>query len=220
MPNPSAMTRTPDQPEGEPPWFVQTAGRVWGPYSPVRVARFVAEGRLTPQSLVSADIEGPFHPAARWRSLAQLFASPTSYRHQPAPVFESQPAARPTPPPQPTPAAQPVAAPSLDPAPVASSAAPLRPFLVWADLASLSAEQFEALLTRYGAMVAIRPGLWLLQGPLAAAALRNALSRRLTGADALMIVHAPLDQAAWFNLDSAERRFGTLEDVVCIGDCA
>jgi len=78
--------------------------------------------------------------------------------------------------------------------------------VVWADLASLSANQFEALMGRYGAVIAIRPAVWLVQARCDAAALRNALSRRLTGADALMIIHAPLDQAAWFNLDSAAER--------------
>jgi hypothetical protein len=78
--------------------------------------------------------------------------------------------------------------------------------LVWAELASLSAEPFEALIARYGAVVAIRPTVWLVQARCDAAALRNALSRRLTGADALIIVHAPLDHAAWFNLDSAAER--------------
>jgi hypothetical protein len=78
--------------------------------------------------------------------------------------------------------------------------------LVWADPVSLGLDQFEALISRYGVVVPIRPGVWLLQARCDAAALRNALSRRLTGADSLMIVHAPLDRAAWFNLDSAAER--------------
>jgi hypothetical protein len=103
-------------------------------------------------------------------------------------------------------AVQPKAVPPLDPPQVSSSTAPTQPLLVWADLASVSADQFEALMTRYGTVVAVRSRVWLLQSRADSAALRNALSRRLTGADALMIVHAPLDQAAWFNLDSAAER--------------
>jgi hypothetical protein len=78
--------------------------------------------------------------------------------------------------------------------------------LVWAELVSVIADQFEAMIARYGMVVAIRPTVWLLQARCDPAALRNALSRRLTGADALMVVHAPLDQAAWFNLDSSAER--------------
>jgi len=204
MSNTSAMTEPPEQPNvaATPSWFVQTAGEVWGPYSPVRIARFVAEGRVTAQSLVSAEIEGPFHPAARWRGLAPLFHKPKLYQHQPAPIAAPQP----TQTAEPKPEAEPKPAPRPDPPQPAPAAAPTRPLLVWADLVSVRVDQFEALVARYGAAVAIRPTLWLVQARCDAAALRNALSRRLTGADALMIVHAPLDQTAWFNLDSAAER--------------
>jgi hypothetical protein len=199
MPNASAKTSTPSSPDAgdAPAWFVQAAGQVWGPYSPVRLARFVAEGRVTPQSLLSVQRDGPFHPAERWESLGALFQAPKPYRHQPAPMATPKPSppepSRPEPEPEPQPEPE---------APTASA----RPLLVWAELSSLSADQFESLLARHGTAVAIRPTVWLLQAGLDPAALRNTLSRRLTGADALMIVHAPLDQAAWFNLDSAAER--------------
>jgi hypothetical protein len=206
MPDPSAMTETPDQPRAAPAWFVQAAGRVWGPYSPARIARFVAEGRVTPHSLLSVEIEGPFHPAGRWRSLAPLFQAPKLYHHQPAPIMEADAVSQPAPTAQPKPGPNPAPAPKLDSPQPSPSAAPTRPLLVWADLASLGPDHFEALISRYGAVVPIRPGVWLLQARCDAAALRNALSRRLTGHDSLIIVHAPLDQAAWFNLDSAAER--------------
>jgi hypothetical protein len=172
----------------------------------VRIARFVAEGRVTPHSLLSVEIDGPFHPASRWRGLAPLFHAPKFYHHQPAPIAEAEPASRPTPTVQPKPATNPTPSPRLDTPQPAPSPAPTRPLLVWADLVSLSVDRFETLIARYGVVVAIRPGVWLVQARCDAAALRNALSRRLTGADALVIVHAPLDQAAWFNLDSAAER--------------
>jgi hypothetical protein len=199
MPNTSAMTEPPRPPEAAPAqaWFVQAAGQVWGPYSPARLARFVVEGRVTPESLVAAEIEGPFHAASRWRSLAPLFHAPKRYHHQPAPVAGVEPTS------DSVPAAQTEPQPSAE---AQSSASATRPLLIWAELASLSPDRFEALVARYGAVVALRPTVWLVQARCDAAALRNALSRRLTGADALLIVQAPLDQAAWFNLDSAAER--------------
>jgi len=201
MPKVSAMTSPPSQPDAdaEPAWFVQAAGRVWGPYTPTRIARFVAEGRVTTESLLAAQAEGPFHPAARWRSLTSLFRASTlqpsrPIPHQPAPAAAIDPML------------QPRASTALNRPEGAPFAAPSRPLLVWADLTSVSPAQFEALLARYGAVVAIRPTVWLVQARCDAAHLRNALSRRLTGADALLIVHAPLDQAAWFNLDTAAER--------------
>jgi len=196
----------PPEPDAATAWFVQAAGRVWGPYSSVRMARFVAEGRVTPQSLVAADVEGPFHPAGGWRDLARVFPAQKPYHHQPAPIADAEPARRPARPAEPKPAPKATQAPRSAPPEPSASAAPARPLVVWAELASLAPAQFETLLARYGAVVAIRPTVWLVQARCDAAALRNALSRRLTGADALMIVHAPLEQAAWFNLDSEAER--------------
>jgi hypothetical protein len=194
----------------EPAWFVQAAGQVWGPYSRTRIERFVVEGRLTPLSLVSAHREGPFEPAGARRGLSSLFRDAEPYRHQPAPSVATEPASVALPQREPAPDQAPTTlpkfAPRLDSPEVAPSGGALRPLLVWADLESLSAPQFEALLARYGDFVAVRPAVWLVQSRIKAAALRNALSRRLTGADTLMIVHAPLDHAAWFNLDSAAER--------------
>ena len=196
MPNAFAMTPPSLQPDApaEPSWFIQAAGQVWGPYKGTRIVRFVAEGRVTPQTLVAAGADGPFHPAGRWRSLAPLFQGPKLYHHQPAPGSKSEPAPRFAPTPKPEP---------IQPAP---SAAPVAPLLVWAELVSLDAGRFGALIARHGGAIAIRPTVWLVQARCSPAALRNALSRHLTGADALMIVHAPLDRAAWFNLDSAAER--------------
>ena len=42
--------------------------------------------------------------------------------------------------------------------------------------------------------------LWLVRARTGASALRNALTRRIGSDDALMVVEAPLEQAAWFNL--------------------
>lgn len=83
----------------------------------------------------------------------------------------------------------------------AESALAVRPLLVIAELKSLSAEHFERALGAYGETVRVRPEMWLIRARLAAPALRNALSRRLSGSDHLMVIEAPLEKAAWFNLD-------------------
>ena len=83
----------------------------------------------------------------------------------------------------------------------ATAEAPLRALLVWADLTSLDAAAFEAALAGQGMFVGVRPGVWLVRAAGDAATLRNALSRTLTGEDALLVVEAPVERAAWFNLD-------------------
>ena len=150
-------------------WFVQAAGKVWGPYPDARIEAFVAEGRVAAETLLGTTAEGPFLPAARQARLHRLFGDVG------------------------------LAAEAPEPAPAAPSAA--RALMVWAGLKSQAPERFEQAVAAHGPFVRIGADLWLVRSRLGPSALRNALTRRLGQADALMVVEAPLDQAAWFNLD-------------------
>jgi hypothetical protein len=161
-------------------WFVQAAGRVWGPYSGARIQAFVGEGRVTPETPLGRSAEGPFAPAGQVRGLRELFSALSGKQTSPSAGSEPKSAGE------------------------AGSGA-LRALVVWADLKSLSAESFEALLKACGSVALIRPGLWLLKARQNPAAVRNSLSRRLGAADAMMVLEAPLDRAAWFNLGGGER---------------
>ncbi len=70
-------------------------------------------------------------------------------------------------------------------------------------------EGFEAALGGHGPWACVGPGAWLLRARESPAALRNALSRRVRDG-VLLVVEAPLEAAAWFNLpgeaDRALRR--------------
>ena len=192
-------------PRGQPIWYVQAAERVWGPYAWARMQSFVAQGRLSPHSLVASQASGPFGPAERRRELEMLF--PT--RPPPGPQSTSSVS--------PTPAAEVVATPmpaaAMQAAEAAAATAPsshmaglVRPLLVWAMLHSLEPQRFEAALAAYGPFQAIQPGLWLVRAAMGPAPLRNGLSRRLRSEDALLVVEASLSGAAWFNLESATER--------------
>ena len=89
----------------------------------------------------------------------------------------------------------------------AASATPApRPLLVLTDAPEPELSALEAALGAHGALVRIRPGLWLVRAREGAASLRNALSRRLRGTAMLLVVEAPLPAAAWFNLDGEADR--------------
>ncbi len=189
-------------------WYVKAAGGVWGPYPEARIAAFVAEGRVNAATPVSPWATGPFQPA----TLSAEFQ----------PLFEARPA--PTVPPashSPIAGARAGGSTALAHAPVAlereaeparpapamlADAGPVRPVLVWAQLSAASAPNFLAILGAAGPGVTIRPGLWLVQARTNAATLRNLLSRRLGDADALLVIEAPLEQVAWFNLEPARDR--------------
>lgn len=163
-------------------WWIEAAGRVWGPYPQGRMEGFVAEGRLTASSLVSEAPEGPFAPAALEETLCALFVPGAAA------------------------AAAREAAPSARPEPVGVS----RPLLVFAALKSTRADLFEATVAAQGECVRVAPGLWLVRARCAAAPLRNLLSRRLREGDVLVVTEVELAQAAWFALpgdtDRALRR--------------
>ncbi len=184
-------------------WYVRAAGGVWGPYPEARIASFVAEGRVSATTPVSPWAAGPFQPAASNAEFKPLFEQPARAETPVAPAALAAagggaaalmtPAALPEREPEPTPA-------------VLADTGPARPVLVWAQLSAASAPNFLAILGAAGPGVTIRPGLWLVQARTNAATLRNLLSRRLSDADALLVVEAPLEQAAWFNLEPSRDR--------------
>lgn len=94
-----------------------------------------------------------------------------------------------------------------------------RALIVWAELSAPELESFEQMLGAHGPMAALGPGLWLVRARLGASALRNALTRRLSREDSLLVIEAPLEQAAWFNLaggdEPALRRLWLSGEVEC-----
>ena len=166
--------------ERGPVWFVQAAGKVYGPYPQARIEDFVSEGRVAAETLLAPTAEGPFLPAARQARLHRLFGDTEPDLAGPAGNAE---------------------APAADYVTLAA-----RPLLVWAGLRSQREERFEQALAVHGPFVAIGPGLWLVRARMGPAALRNVLTRRLDSTDALMVVEASLAQAAWFNVDGEADR--------------
>ncbi len=187
--------------KGQGGWYVEAAGRVWGPYAEDRIEHFIGEGRVAADTPLAMDREGPFTPAERCGRFKALFPKDRL-------VLDPAPAPR----------RPPETERAYAPAPAAAAAAPAgyeaprapegegsaKALLVWAQLAH--PQGFEAALGAYGPTVRVEKELWLLRARIGSAALRNALSRRLEADDMLMVVEAPLNQAAWFNLDDSVDR--------------
>lgn len=209
---PATEAAAPDPTEPESVWFVQAAGRVWGPYRPDRLKAFVEEGRITPASLIGSAREGPFRPAGQQAAPVSALPPPAKPAANPPPKARAR-RAKPK-----ALSREPPAAADRSPAIAKPAAAASRSLVVWADLASLGPARFEALLAEQGAFAGIRPGVWLLRTQADAAALRNCLSRRLSGDDALLVIDAPFDHAAWFNLDGAAE--DNLRRLWSVGDAA
>ena len=172
-------------------WYVKAAGGVWGPYPEARLHTFVAEGRVTADTPVSPWAEGPFAAASGSAEFAERISA------------AKRPQARPS---EPAPARSLVVQPqpqALRPAP---DTGPTQAVLIWARVAEASAPKFLAELAALGHGITLQPGLWLVQARGGASTLRNRLSRSLGPTDTLLVVQAPLERAAWFNLDPTRDR--------------
>ena len=169
--------------ERGPVWFVQAAGKVWGPYPQGRIEEFVSEGRVAAETLIAPAAEGPFLPAARQARLHRLFGDVEPDLVGPAGQEERQ-----------------------DQLAMMEGGGEARALAVWAGLKSQRPERFEQALAVHGPFVAVGPGLWVVRARMGPSALRNALSRRLDSSDRLMVLEATLAQAAWFNIEGEADR--------------
>lgn len=171
-----------------PTWWLQAAGKLYGPYSEGQLTEFLAQGRLALGSLMARAPEGPFAPAGTWPALAGLFAPPDPFAQEPP-----RPEVRP-------------AAPAAEVASAVAGPAAERSLLVLAGLRDTTAAALEAQLLTFGACVRVKGTLWLCKARLPAAGLRNALSRRLGADEFLLVLEAEQAAAAWYNLDGETDR--------------
>lgn len=166
-------------------WTISVGGRVYGPYSLDQMQGFHAEKRLADHSLVARGGEEQFHPAKEDPDLAHLFrAEPVSPR-QPAPHrFGAR------------------SEPETENGP--------SHFVIIADLKSSSIAALEEEIARLGPTHCFMPQAWVLSSEASINVVRNTLVRKLGKLDALFIVDAVHDKAAWFNFgpesDSRIRR--------------
>ena len=167
-------------------WTISVGGRVYGPYSLDQMQGFHAENRLADHSLVARGGEEQFRPAIEDPDLAQLF------RTEPA-----APATQPTP--------HRFGArnePEGDSGPAH--------FVIIADLKSSSTTALEEEIFSLGTAHRFMPQAWVLSSESSINVVRTALVRKLGKLDALFIVDAAHDKAAWFNFgpesDSRIRR--------------
>lgn len=158
-------------------WTISVGGRVYGPYSLDQMQGFHAENRLANHSLVARGGEENFHPAIEDPDLAQL--------------FRTEPAA---PAPQPQPSPHRFGARSEP----ENESGPSH-FVIIADLKSSSTTGLEEEIFNLGSAHRFMPQAWVLSSESSINVVRTALVRKLGKLDALFIVDAVHDKAAWFN---------------------
>ena len=171
-------------------WIVSVAGRAYGPYTDAQMQAFAYEGRLAPQSLVARNGETNFRQASDEPALASLFTSADRASGEPA---------------KPTATVTPISPVDSDPASAfgrldETAMTPERAHIVIiADMKSRSIDGLEEEIFKLGPAFAFLPQAWLLSSELSVNAIRNQLVQQLGKLDALFVVDATRDKAAWFN---------------------
>lgn len=157
-------------------WTISVGGRVYGPYSLDQMQGFHAENRLADHSLVAREGQEDFHPAIDDPDLAQFFRT------------------------------EPAAAPASQPVPhrfgarnEAENESGPSHFVIVADLKSSSTTALEEEIFSLGTAHRFMPQAWVLASESSINVVRTALVRKLGKLDALFIVDAAHDKAAWFN---------------------
>ncbi|HWA30833.1 MAG TPA: GYF domain-containing protein [Rhizomicrobium sp.] len=182
-------------------WIVSVNDRAYGPYTTEQMQGFAAEGRLAAASLIARAGETSFRAAGEEPQFYDLF-QPS--KMAPAARAESMHPNEPA-------AAQKFGRGS-DPDAKPSERSH---FVIIADMKSRSIQGVEEEIYRMGSAYSLLPQVWLLLTDLSVNAVRNLLTPQLGKLDALFVLDATHDKAAWFNFgpeaDARIRKLWTRE---------
>ncbi|HEY6578671.1 MAG TPA: DUF4339 domain-containing protein [Rhizomicrobium sp.] len=163
-------------------WVISVAGQTYGPYDTNQMQAFAAEGRLARQSRVARIGETTFRSAIDEPELAGIF-SPAQPARETVVVQTLR---------HETPA-------SFGRGDEQTRSVERSHFVIIADMKSGSIAKIEETIATLGQTYPILPQVWLLASGETVNTVRNLLIRHLGKLDALFVVDAGNDRAAWFN---------------------
>jgi hypothetical protein len=161
--------------ETQPLWFVNSGGKIFGPYSIAQMSDFVQQDRLRSTSVVRYGEHGEWMQAAVEPNLGKL--------------FDTEVAAAPPPHAAPLERRKELAASNV---------------VVVGHFRSRSVETFERALAQFGDVFAITPSSWILRTDLAIGVLRNDLVKFLGTSDRLFIVDGKNGKVTWSNFGPSD----------------
>jgi hypothetical protein len=146
-------------------WFVKVADKIYGPYTRELMARYVAEGRVAPKTLVAQNADGEWIEARHSPALRAVLETKRS-------AFKSD---------------------NGEPTGLAN-------LIVIIENTSGLSRPLEYELRQMGAVVEIKPCVYLMRTRRTAGAVRNALSQMMGRGDKLIVLDSSRNRLAWFNL--------------------
>jgi hypothetical protein len=174
-------------------WHVKVNDAIYGPYPLDDLLRFIAEGRIKPESQVSTDPERGFRDAAYFVQLSRHFR-----------VKQNQPARMATPSPEggAQSAAQARPAATGHAAPVQTHIPDREPsnFILFLDLRSDASGQIVRILHHFGLCAEADRKIWVLRTRLGINEIRKALMPYIRKDDQFLLVDAGRNRIGWHNL--------------------
>jgi hypothetical protein len=161
--------------ETPPNWFVNSAGKIFGPYTIEQMTDFVQQDRLRNTTVVRRGDTGEWMQAAVEPQLGRL--------------FDTGVASAPPPPAVPLERRKELATSNV---------------VVVGHFRSRSVETFERALAEFGEVFAITPSSWILRTDLAIGILRNDLVKFLGASDRLFIVDGKNGKVTWSNFGPSD----------------
>jgi hypothetical protein len=163
-------------------WIVSVSDRAYGPYTTEQMESFAAEGRLAASSLIARAGETAFRFAGEEPQFSALFQPSKMTPIARAESSEQQPV----------------------PQKFGRSDGDGKPgergrFVIITDMKSRSIQGVEEEIYKMGSAYSLLPQVWLLISDMSVNAIRNLLTPQLGKLDALFVLDATHDKAAWFN---------------------
>ena len=159
----------------QPGWFVNSSGKIFGPYSMEQMTEFAQQDRVRSTTVVRHGEAGEWMQAAVEPQLGRLFDRDVA----------------PTPPPP---------APQLERRKELATAN----VVIIGQFRTRSVETFERALSQFGEAIAITPSSWILRTNLAIGILRNDLVKFLGASDRLFLVDGKNGKVSWSNYGPSE----------------
>jgi len=161
--------------EMQPNWFVNSSGKIFGPYTIAQMTDFAQQDRLRSTSVVRCGEKGEWMQAAVEPRLGRLFDEDvSSVAPPPATSLERR---------------KELAASNV---------------VIVGHFRSRSVETFERALAQFGDVFAITPSSWILRTDMAIGILRNDLVKFLGTADRLFIVDGKNGKVTWSNFGPSD----------------
>jgi hypothetical protein len=158
----------------QPGWFVNSGGKVFGPYTTSQMTDFVQDERLRSTSVIKFGDAGEWMQAAVEPQLGRLFHHDGITAPPPVGPIERR---------KETTAAN---------------------VVIIGHFRSRSVETFERALGEFGEVLALTPSSWMLRTDIAIGILRNDLVKFLGASDRLFMVDGKNGKVTWSNFGPSE----------------